>query len=206
MTNRAVSCLLSLFLLSISVGCDLVGSPTPVQHTSVPIQPALTPISTTGPTSTVLSTATADSSPTAVPVAPTATASPTAPAVDEAISVPTPLLAMEKSPQKFGYTETFQVALGDLDSDGDIDAVFANMADNHSAVWLNDGAGQFEVTDQQLTQQGHGLDIGDLDGDGDLDIFITCAHYNGAGKPSVVYLMMAAAHSRGAGKILEMLD
>ena len=163
-------------LLIYASGCTTTqpaASPVPptgkaAQATNTMIAPSATP-------PVIQPSATSMPSPTATPVPPTTTA------------VPTRLLAMEKSPQQFGYTETFQVALGDLDGDGDLDAVFANMADNHSAVWLNDGAGQFKVTDQQLTQQGHGLDIGDLDGDGDVDIFITCAHYNGAGKPSVVY-------------------
>jgi len=79
------------------------------------------------------------------------------------------------------------VALGDLDGDGDLDAVFANQGIYDSRVLLNDGTGRFEYTDQRLTRQGHGVDVGDLDGDGDLDLFITCAHYSNRGLPSRVY-------------------
>jgi Tol biopolymer transport system component len=132
-------------------------------------------------------TATLTLVPTAKPLNPSVTSTEVSATTSLPPNVPTVLLTMEKSPQQFGYTETFQVGLGDLDNDGDLDAVFANMASNHSTVWLNDGKGQFEDTGQQLTQQGHGLDLGDLDGDGDLDIFLTCAHYIGIGKPSVVY-------------------
>jgi WD40 repeat protein len=111
--------------------------------------------------------------------------------VPAATATPVPPQLLEKSPQEFGYTETYQVGLGDLDGDGDLDAVFANMAANDSKVWLNDGVGQFVDSGQVLTQQGHGLGLGDLDGDGDLDLFITCAHFNSGGgwskKPSRVY-------------------
>jgi len=100
--------------------------------------------------------------------------------------------ALEKSPQTFDRKETYQVGLGDLDGDGDLDAAFANMAGHDSQVWLNDGTGQFVDSGQALTQQGHGVGVGDLDGDGDLDLFITCAHWMTSGgfnrKPSQVYL------------------
>jgi len=87
----------------------------------------------------------------------------------------------------YGIATTFQVALGDLDGDGDLDAVFANQGIHDSRVLLNDGMGLFEYTDQRLTGQGHGVGVGDLDGDGDLDLFITCAHFSNRGRPSRVY-------------------
>jgi hypothetical protein len=128
---------------------------------------------------------------------PTATLVPPT-AVPSATPTPTPLLLLKNSPQPFGRTETLQVGLGDLDGDGDLDAVFANMAANDSQVWFNDGGvqggtpGQFLDSGQKLTQQGHGVALGDLDGDGDLDILMTCAHYGSGGgwskKPSRVYL------------------
>ena len=67
----------------------------------------------------------------------------------------TPVL-FEKSEQELGLGETCQAALGDLDGDGDLDAVFANPMSNHAGVWLNDGNRFFTDTGQQLTQYGHG--------------------------------------------------
>jgi hypothetical protein len=87
----------------------------------------------------------------------------------------------------YGRATTYQIGLGDLDGDGDLDAVFANQGIHDSRVLLNDGTGFFAYTDQRLTRQGHGVGIGDLDADGDLDLFITCAHYSNRGKPSRVY-------------------
>jgi hypothetical protein len=51
------------------------------------------------------------------------------------------------------------------------------MARNYSRVWFNDGAGRFTQSGQELTMQGHGVELADLDVDGDIDIFITCAGY-----------------------------
>jgi hypothetical protein len=92
---------------------------------------------------------------------------------------------LEKGSQSFPSIPTFQIALGDLDGDGDLDAVFANARSNPSQVWLNDGSGHFSATDQPLIPQGHGIDVGDLDGDGDLDVFIT---RHDDTQPSKVYL------------------
>jgi len=107
--------------------------------------------------------------------------------VDAAALVPT----LRRSEQVFEHAATNDIALGDLDKDGDLDAVFSNMAFNDSRVYLNDGHGQFTATEQLLTQQGHGVDLGDLDADGDLDIFMTCAGYTVDGiehsRPSKVY-------------------
>ncbi|UCC44472.1 MAG: ankyrin repeat domain-containing protein [Candidatus Zixiibacteriota bacterium] len=107
--------------------------------------------------------------------------------VEAATSIP----EFRKSEQLFEHAATNDIALGDLDSDGDLDAVFSNMGFNDSRVYLNDGHGQFTPTEQLLTQQGHGVDLGDLDADGDLDIFITCAGYGTnnveSHRPSRVY-------------------
>ncbi len=92
---------------------------------------------------------------------------------------PAAALILEKSAQALGMRETFQAALGDLDGDGDLDAVFANPMRNHGQVWLNDGRGTFVNTGQQLTQYGHGVGLADFDADGDLDAVMVC-HQNSA--------------------------
>jgi hypothetical protein len=84
----------------------------------------------------------------------------------------------------YGNAPTFQVALGDLDGDSDLDAVFANMH-AESEVWLNDGGGHFTNSSQRLGSEAHGVGIADLDGDGDLDLLVVRAS---SSLPSSVYL------------------
>jgi ankyrin repeat protein len=96
-----------------------------------------------------------------------------------------PVPVLRKSAQIFEHAATHDIALGDLDSDGDLDAVFSNMHQYGSRVYLNDGRGHFEATEQVLAQDGHGVDLGDLDADGDTDIIMSCAEY---GTDLMVYL------------------
>ncbi|MBU0491593.1 MAG: VCBS repeat-containing protein [Chloroflexi bacterium] len=107
--------------------------------------------------------------------------------------------SLTKSAQGFPRTGTFQAGLGDLDGDGDLDAVFANPMRSYSGVWLNDGTGQFTDTGQQLTQYGHGVGVADLDGDGDLDAFIACHQFV---NPSRVYLNDGKAILQDTGQDL----
>jgi hypothetical protein len=77
------------------------------------------------------------------------------------------------SGQTFPYSDTVAVALGDLDGDGDLDAVVANWIGQDNEVWLNDGHAWFTRTSQTLgTIASLGMALGDLDGDGDLDAVI----------------------------------
>ena len=80
--------------------------------------------------------------------------------------------------------KSLAVALGDLDGDGDRDAVIARIADcprckGFSQVWLNDGKGFFTDTGQRLAV-GNAWDValGDLDADGDLDAFFSMGGFD----------------------------
>jgi len=84
------------------------------------------------------------------------------------------------SGQSLGSSESFGVALGDVDGDGDLDAFVANQADPNK-VWLNDGNGIFTDSGQSLgSSDSFGVALGDVDGDGDLDAFV--ANYAGHNK------------------------
>ncbi|MEC8560623.1 MAG: FG-GAP-like repeat-containing protein, partial [Planctomycetota bacterium] len=73
------------------------------------------------------------------------------------------------SGQAFGKSSSYSVALGDLDGDGDLDAVVANFGAPNT-VWTNDGTGTFTDSEQVLGNgQSYSVALGDLDGDGDLD-------------------------------------
>jgi hypothetical protein len=90
----------------------------------------------------------------------------------------------EDSGQRLGTQGVSDIALGDLDGDGDLDAYAANSSsvadlegnDEHNQpdlVWLNDGSGHFESSGQRLGQQESlAAALGDLDSDGDLDAFV----------------------------------
>ena len=92
-------------------------------------------------------------------------------------------LAENALPMRDGAEETREADLGDIDGDGDLDILFANVqafvddADAQNRLLRNNGKGRFEdITashlppDQDRSFDGSFLD---LDGDGDLDI-ITC--------------------------------
>ncbi len=92
------------------------------------------------------------------------------PKMDE--STDSPRLLVD-SGQRLGNGRSWDVSLGDLDRDGDLDAFVANSVEggDESEVWLNNGQGVFSIKEQN-PGYGMGLDLGDLDNDGDLDVFI----------------------------------
>jgi len=114
--------------------------------------------------------------------------------------------SLEKSAQEFDVSGTFQASLGDLDGDGDLDAVLANPQRNDSQVWSNDGGvqkgtpGHFTNTGQRLTQYGHGVGVADFDRDGDLDAFIACHFFANSSR---VYLNDGKARFTDTGQDLD---
>ena len=88
-------------------------------------------------------------------------------------------LTLHPTSPEFGLGSSREVALGDLDSDGDLDAVVTNAITD--TVWLNDGLGGFTphpAIPTLSTESSRHADLGDLDGDGDLDAVF--AHFNHA--------------------------
>ena len=72
------------------------------------------------------------------------------------------------------------VALGDLDGDGDLDAYMLKGGKNayDSQIWLNDGNGVFSNTGQALVDFfSRAVTLGDLDQDGDLDAVTVTSTY-----------------------------
>jgi len=77
----------------------------------------------------------------------------------------------------FGAGNSRDLELGDLDGDGDLDALVVNFgradgSHEDSIVWMNDGTGSFSLGVGLAGQSDWGADLGDIDGDGDLDIVI----------------------------------
>jgi len=81
------------------------------------------------------------------------------------------------SGQDLGQGDGTAVVVGDVDGDGDSDAFISN-ADNNSLLLLNDGAGNFTLSDQ-VFKPGSSAAFGDLNGDKSLDIFLTEERING---------------------------
>ncbi len=76
------------------------------------------------------------------------------------------------SGQRLGNEASWSVALGDVDGDGDLDAVVANF-DAGAIIWLNDGAGQFTDSGQRLgTGLYESVELADFDGDGAPDVLL----------------------------------
>ncbi len=127
----------------------------------------------TEPKATVGPPAAPPPSPTATTAPPTGTPSPKntpAPADDAVVAMS---VSFTDSGQILGNERSTDVSLGDLDGDGDLDALVGN--EGKAEVWFNDGQGIFSKSGQDLDVSSGwnmSLDLGDLDGDDDLDAFI----------------------------------
>lgn len=94
-----------------------------------------------------------------------------------------PLLNPLNLSTSLGDDVTQDAVLGDLDGDGDLDAMLANSGRDSvrpETIWINQGgaqeglSGSFALAAQTLgNADSTSVALGDLDGDGDLDAFIT---------------------------------
>ena len=67
------------------------------------------------------------------------------------------------------------IAMGDVDGDGDLDMLTANSSASTVSLRLNTGSGVFGgSTEIAVAAPGRHLTLGDVDGDGDLDLVAAC--------------------------------
>ena len=78
------------------------------------------------------------------------------------------LVELHDSGQEIGNSHSSYVTAGDLDDDGDVDALVTTM-DGPSLIWINDGQAHFEMHQELICDQAREARLGDLDADGDLD-------------------------------------
>jgi hypothetical protein len=158
-----------LIVLIFVISCSRVDlSPTPSQSSSTLIHTVQSISSVTAtarpPTSTKdLTTASIDISTATQTHVPTLVMTP----LPSQIS-PSGGVSFIESPQRLGNMPSECVGLGDLDADGDLDAIVGNGRETQ--IWLNKGNAIFKEG-QRLAKMISGLKLGDLDRDGDLDVF-----------------------------------
>jgi MYXO-CTERM domain-containing protein len=96
-----------------------------------------------------------------------------------------------------------QVAIGDIDGDGDPDMYAPDANGNPDMLFVNDGSATFEAVEQTVSSQAGAARFGDVDDDGDLDLFLTGEYpgtAEGVSPAGFVYL------NDGAGAFTELAD
>ena len=86
---------------------------------------------------------------------------------------------LKDSGQRLGNLASVDVALCDIDGDGDIDAVIANLHDlqghnQPNEIWLNDGKGNFTKSGIYVGERGYSVILTDVNNDGKLDVIFDC--------------------------------
>ncbi|MBN1187145.1 MAG: T9SS type A sorting domain-containing protein [Bacteroidales bacterium] len=107
--------------------------------------------------------------------------------------------------QRLGSGSSNDVALGDLDGDGDLDAFVINglwNVDESNEIWFNDGNGNFTASTQEFENSKSGeVGLADLDGDGHLDAFIGYFNYV-SGQPNEVWFNDGTGYFTDSGQRL----
>ena len=111
-------------------------------------------------------------------------------------------------PLSLGNSYSADVALGDVDGDGDLDAWVANDgagSGDANIVWINQGGdqlgtlGEFADNGQALgNSRSQGVSLGDLDGDCDLDAWVA----NTDSGPNIVWLNDGDGSFTDSGQLL----
>lgn len=102
------------------------------------------------------------------------------------------------------------MSMGDIDGDGDLDALFANYNNKANRVYTNDGLGGFSDTGQLLGgNTSERVRMGDLDDDGDLDALFaddaSTSGINAVWRNEAVCMMLVCGDCDGDGDI-DILD
>ncbi len=103
--------------------------------------------------------------------------------------------------QSLGSLKATGIEFGDLDGDGDLDAMVVNLVEPN-IVWLNNGTGTFTDSGQTLgSAKSYAMALGDVDGDGDLDAMVA-----NKDEPNVVWLNNGSGTFTDSGQTLGTAD